>query len=159
MPRPPNAGANAAKTREEAVARLQAMENTIMHTLTDLEGSLRIDAPHPRVLSIKYVLDLWISIALEWAKHHKKELGSTQVAALKTRLAGVGRQGRRVAAESRTRPEYQQQRRREIRRYAAEQAHLEERIAAQEAVARAQAALDALDREVRAPADTESDED
>lgn len=41
MPRPPNAGANAAKTKEEAIARMQAMENTIMHTLTDVEGALR----------------------------------------------------------------------------------------------------------------------
>lgn len=90
---------------------MHAMENTILHTLTDLERALRTDGPHERVLSIKYLVDLWSDIASEWAKHHKKELGSTQVSAFKVRLAEVKQQARQVSAESRARPAYMAQQR------------------------------------------------
>lgn len=174
MQRAPNAGANAAKTPEEARYRLSTYECHVMTAQANAEHQLRINAPHERVLSAKYIWDHLRANALAWANRHKREFGAGFREAFIVRMALNAEAGLKLSRDSKARPEYRQRRRVELLQHDLDHARAQRVADARAALEAAQQALDELEAQprqiVRAedlpqegavadPADEEEDED
>lgn len=136
-----NAASNAAKTPEEARARLQFFERHILQAQVETNFQLIIGAPHERVLSARYVLDHLRETTIAWAEQRHRTFGAGHLAAFLTRMEAVKAEANRITRESRERPEYLKQRELEQRQHALDHARAQEKADAMMALERAQEAL------------------
>lgn len=156
--REPNAAANAAKTKEEAQIRACNMERAVMVEIAQLHWCLNTNVDHQRFLSFKYVADRYLADLRAWLRKdsQKRACGADFVRDIKVRLDGLAEQIRELQERSQARPAERRRRRRELRQHRAEQALIDERHQAQEALERAQQRVRELEEARPVPVDSSS---
>lgn len=141
MRRARNAAADAAKTPEEARARLHMYEKHVLQAEVEARWHLRMDVPHERVLSAKHIWDQIRIGAVAWAEEHRASIGAEHMAAFLARMREADKASKRLARQSRDRPAYRERRQLEIRQHELDTARATAVAAAMEEVERAQRAL------------------
>lgn len=94
----------ASKTKTEARARLEMMEELLTTQLGKLQDFLEKDLSHYRLTSAKYVLDLFLPVVETWVAGMRHRVGYDEADAAMDRLNTYHQDGLRVLNLSRRRP-------------------------------------------------------
>lgn len=135
----------AKKENQHSIYSLSTYECHVMTAQANAEHQLRINAPHERVLSAKYIWDHLRANALAWANRHKREFGAGFREAFIIRMAVNAEASLKLSQDSKARPEYRQQRRVELLQHDLDPARAQQVADARAALELAQQALEELE--------------
>ena len=100
----PLISSNAAKTKAETQARLSMWEKLVRSQLSEMEHLMLTDAPHARVLSAKYILDIQVRELRAWMLRMQRRMGLVFYQEALARVNKAEEKAEEIATASRIRP-------------------------------------------------------